>query len=218
MVSPDSEECPRRAQASLPPPRANLTRFHGVFAPGAKLRPFLVPQAGAEEASARLEVAARKERTPRVNWAELLRRTFDLVVFPQTAASSVRASSSPGSARACVRRPPALAPRGGGVTVEPGREIEGLRPWRLDLLRFQPRSQPSEPSSATAGGALTPVFTSTSSEPSGRLMNAKAARRSRSAFSGFHSFGMAVASSASNQRRAVQAFCPPSSRCRSSPG
>ncbi|MFY0569455.1 sensor histidine kinase [Archangium lansingense] len=31
--------------------RANLTRFHGVFAPGSKLRPFLVPQAGEEGAS-----------------------------------------------------------------------------------------------------------------------------------------------------------------------
>ncbi|ADO74706.1 Transposase, IS801/IS1294 family protein [Stigmatella aurantiaca DW4/3-1] len=41
----------RRRVASLePPPRANLTRFHGVFAPGAKLRPFLVPQEGADEA------------------------------------------------------------------------------------------------------------------------------------------------------------------------
>jgi hypothetical protein len=69
----------------VPPPRANLTRFHGVFAPGAKLRPFLVPQAGAEEASARLEVAARKEpmkeKTPRVDWAELLKKTFDFDVF-----------------------------------------------------------------------------------------------------------------------------------------
>ena len=32
----------------MTPPRANLTRFHGVFAPGAKVRPFLLPQAGAE--------------------------------------------------------------------------------------------------------------------------------------------------------------------------
>jgi hypothetical protein len=43
-----------------------------------------VPQAGAEEASARLEVAARKEpmkKTPRVDWAELLKRTFDFNVF-----------------------------------------------------------------------------------------------------------------------------------------
>jgi hypothetical protein len=33
----------RRVASLVPPPRANLTRFHGVFAPGAKLRPFLVP-------------------------------------------------------------------------------------------------------------------------------------------------------------------------------
>ena len=66
-------------------PRANLTRFHGVLAPGAKLRPFLVPQAGGEEASAGIEAAARKElmkeRTPRVEWSELLSRTFDFDVF-----------------------------------------------------------------------------------------------------------------------------------------
>ncbi|WP_164002973.1 transposase [Pyxidicoccus caerfyrddinensis] len=75
----------RRVASLVPPPRANLTRFHGVFAPGAKLRPFLVPQAGAQEASAGLEAAARKERmkerTPRVDWAELLSRTFDVDVF-----------------------------------------------------------------------------------------------------------------------------------------
>ncbi|MFE8596578.1 transposase [Archangium violaceum] len=73
----------RRVASLVPPPRANLTRFHGVFAPGAKLRPFLVPQA--EEARAGSEAAARKERmkerTPRVDWAGLLKRTFDLDVF-----------------------------------------------------------------------------------------------------------------------------------------
>ena len=37
----------RRLASLVPPPRANLTRFHGVFAPGAKLRPFLLPQAWA---------------------------------------------------------------------------------------------------------------------------------------------------------------------------
>ncbi|MDC0714503.1 transposase [Stigmatella sp. ncwal1] len=29
----------RRVASLVPPPRANLTRFHGVFAPGAQLRP-----------------------------------------------------------------------------------------------------------------------------------------------------------------------------------
>ncbi len=74
----------RRVASLVPPPRTNLTRFHGVFAPGAKLRPFLVPQAG-EKASVALEAATRKEprrgRTPRVDQAELLRRTFAVEVF-----------------------------------------------------------------------------------------------------------------------------------------
>jgi MHS family alpha-ketoglutarate permease-like MFS transporter len=32
----------RREASLVPPPRANLTRLHGVFAPGAKLRPFIL--------------------------------------------------------------------------------------------------------------------------------------------------------------------------------
>ncbi|WP_186817733.1 transposase [Myxococcus virescens] len=65
------QELLRRVASLVPPPRANLTRFHGVFVPGARLRPFLVPQAGAQEASAGHEAAARKERVkerpPRVD-------------------------------------------------------------------------------------------------------------------------------------------------------
>jgi len=47
----------RRVASLVPPPKLNLTRFHGVFAPGAKLRPFLLggqggghPDAGGDEA------------------------------------------------------------------------------------------------------------------------------------------------------------------------
>jgi Putative transposase/Transposase zinc-binding domain len=79
----------RRVASLVPPPRSNLTRFHGVFAPGAKLRPFLLPQAVAEpkpekaseppEAATRLEPP--QERTPRLDWAGLLRRSFALDVF-----------------------------------------------------------------------------------------------------------------------------------------
>ena len=78
----------RRVASLVPPPRANLTRFHGVFAPGARLRPFLLPQAGTEAGPQKesLCLAAtveepRKERTPRLDWAGLLRRTFALDVF-----------------------------------------------------------------------------------------------------------------------------------------
>ncbi|KFA94117.1 hypothetical protein Q664_04930 [Archangium violaceum Cb vi76] len=60
----------------------SLTRFHGVFAPGAQLRPFLVPQAGArsepEEESPSFAATMeepKKERTPRLDQAGLLRRT-----------------------------------------------------------------------------------------------------------------------------------------------
>jgi Putative transposase len=38
----------RRLASLVPAPRTNLTRFHGVFAPGAKMRPFLLPQVGKE--------------------------------------------------------------------------------------------------------------------------------------------------------------------------
>jgi hypothetical protein len=73
----------RRVASLVPAPRANLTRFHGVFAPGAKLRPFLVPQA--EEARGGSEAAASKERmkqrTPRVDGAGLLKRTLDFDVL-----------------------------------------------------------------------------------------------------------------------------------------
>ncbi|WP_225414298.1 transposase [Stigmatella hybrida] len=75
----------RRVASLVPPPKLNLIRFHGVFAPGAKLRPFLLPQEGAEKASEAPQAAARqetrKERTARVDWAGLLQRTFVLDVF-----------------------------------------------------------------------------------------------------------------------------------------
>jgi hypothetical protein len=78
----------RRLASLVPPPRANLTRFHGVFAPGAKVRPFLLPQAGAEPgleeespAFAATVEEPSKERTPRLDWAGLLKRTFALDVF-----------------------------------------------------------------------------------------------------------------------------------------
>jgi hypothetical protein len=104
----------RKLATLVPPPRSNLIRFHGVFAPGAKLRPFLVSQApGAAPAetdlsvsalaagaapsggtqTARLEganagVASRawpnegtRGACARLDWAELLRRTFAIEVL-----------------------------------------------------------------------------------------------------------------------------------------
>jgi hypothetical protein len=69
----------------VPPLRTSLTRFHGVFAPGAKLRPFLFPQACAEETGVTPQAAARKEPIRRGlrDWtlAGLLRRPFSLNVL-----------------------------------------------------------------------------------------------------------------------------------------
>ncbi|WP_434346501.1 transposase [Myxococcus virescens] len=47
------QELLRRVASLVPPPWANLTRFHGVFAPGARLRPFLLPQAQVRRRRAR---------------------------------------------------------------------------------------------------------------------------------------------------------------------
>jgi hypothetical protein len=68
----------RRLASLPPPPRVNLTRFHGVFAPGAKLRPFLVPaetRPSEEEAPAAaaavVGTCGRRQRALRLNWAGL---------------------------------------------------------------------------------------------------------------------------------------------------
>ncbi|WP_395844964.1 transposase [Archangium violaceum] len=122
-----------RPVASLvPPPRTNLTRFHGVFAPGAKLRPFLIPLTEVapkeQEASAPPEAAAKaepkKERTPRLSWAGLLRRMFVLDVLAcagcggriegvggrDNTQRGARLSGAPGSAHAaCTAGPGAGA-------------------------------------------------------------------------------------------------------------
>jgi hypothetical protein len=80
----------RKLTALVPPPRSNLVRFHGVFAPGARLRAALAPvPASAPGAPGEPAVAvhvtpvpaASSARTPRLDWAGLLQRTFALDVF-----------------------------------------------------------------------------------------------------------------------------------------
>lgn len=90
----------QRLIALVPPPRFNLTRFHGVLAPASKLRPAVVPQPQPDPAHAttspmqqrplfgpggqprsRLPRRCRDGRPrtaprARVTWVELLQRTF----------------------------------------------------------------------------------------------------------------------------------------------
>ncbi|WP_336242485.1 transposase [Corallococcus exercitus] len=99
----------RRLASLVPSPRANLTRFHGVFAPGAKVRPFLLPQAGAEPglekespAFAATVEEPRKERTPRLDWAGAAEKDVHpgcvrvLEVWRQAASVGVREASRRG--------------------------------------------------------------------------------------------------------------------------
>ncbi len=73
--------------ALVPPPRAHLTRFHGVFAPNAALRAQLTPSgrgkrpatdAAAVEISASDETRSPEERRRAMTWAQRLKRVFGI--------------------------------------------------------------------------------------------------------------------------------------------
>ena len=84
----------RRLAALVPPPRANLVRYFGVFASNARVRPRAVPAAPApwlpEAASCPVapehveHVRPPRPRRP-IPWAELLKRTFqtDVLTCPR---------------------------------------------------------------------------------------------------------------------------------------
>jgi hypothetical protein len=57
--------------ALVPPPRANLVRYFGVFAPRNKWRKEVVP-------APKVIDGFEQERVYRVSWAELLKRTFGI--------------------------------------------------------------------------------------------------------------------------------------------
>ena len=66
-----------RLAALVPPPRAHLTRFHGVFAPHAALRAAVTPAGRGSGAGSRAGTA--ESPTPRhvtMTWARRLKRVF----------------------------------------------------------------------------------------------------------------------------------------------
>jgi len=75
----------RRLSALVPPKGLHLTVGHGVFAPRHSLRDKVTGREEAEvpEEMAPVEEAGKKKRVkpPRLNWAELQRRTFSEDVF-----------------------------------------------------------------------------------------------------------------------------------------
>ena len=79
----------RKLAALVPPPRAHLVRYHGVFAPASKCRAKIVPKAAPKpsctDPTTTAPAAAPRKRDPsRIPWAELLQRVFmdDVLACP----------------------------------------------------------------------------------------------------------------------------------------
>ena len=67
-----------RLAALVPRPRLHLIRFHGVLAPNAKLRRQIVPAPAERAAAPPTDHASAQGDTPRMSWARLLKRVFDI--------------------------------------------------------------------------------------------------------------------------------------------
>lgn len=74
-----------RLAAMVPPPRAHLTRYHGVLAPNAKLREAVLraclPGQHAEELKAKVDKPDAVADANRLDWASLLRRVYAVDVL-----------------------------------------------------------------------------------------------------------------------------------------
>jgi hypothetical protein len=57
-----------------------LIRFHGVLAPNAKLRRQIVPAPAERAVAPPTDHASAQGETPRMSWARLLKRVFDIDV------------------------------------------------------------------------------------------------------------------------------------------
>ena len=67
-----------RLAALVPRPRLHLIRFHGVLAPNAKLRSKIVPTPAERATAPAADHAPAQRETPRMSWARLLKRVFDI--------------------------------------------------------------------------------------------------------------------------------------------
>ncbi len=72
-----------RLVALIPPPKTNLIRYHGVFAPNFKDRALIVPQKPKPAAATQDAVPLllqEKVKRERMRWSEMLKRTFKIDV------------------------------------------------------------------------------------------------------------------------------------------
>jgi hypothetical protein len=73
----DPVELVEKVVALIPPPRANLLRYHGLLAPNSKMRAKIIPE----------EKEEKKEKTEypeQARWAELLKRSFAIEILKCT--------------------------------------------------------------------------------------------------------------------------------------
>ncbi len=75
-----------RLVALIPPPKMNMIRYHGVFAPNSKDRHLVVPKLKEKQESEKTDPctagapANEKTRRERMRWSEMLKRTFEIDV------------------------------------------------------------------------------------------------------------------------------------------
>jgi hypothetical protein len=166
----------------VPPPRAHLTGFHGVFAPGAKLKPRLAAALRAEpgqEASGAPAAAPEpagveppRHGRPRLDWAGLLRRSFALDIFSCARcggqAPGVGLPHGPSRGALDMGAPgPALAAAeaGPGPGATPERLVLNSQP----LEPSSPRTLPPPPAGARLGTGVPQAAAGPGHEPGQRL-------------------------------------------------
>ena len=70
-----------RLVALIPPPRMNLIRYHGVFAPNYKKRKIVVPQSAQKQKDPETDILCDlKAKRERMRWSDMLKRTFEIDV------------------------------------------------------------------------------------------------------------------------------------------
>ena len=74
-----------RLVALIPPPRMNMIRYHGVFAPNFKNRSKIVPAKKIQIEKTTESIISPKIKSERLRWAEMLKKTFqvDVTVCPK---------------------------------------------------------------------------------------------------------------------------------------
>ncbi|MBS3824898.1 MAG: transposase, partial [Wenzhouxiangellaceae bacterium] len=95
-----------RLAALVPPPRLNLTRFHGVFAPNSPYRARITPARRGRGAKPKTRAPA-EDRTPAeqqaaMRWAQRLKRVFQVDV------ETCPACGGAVKIIACIEDPPAI--------------------------------------------------------------------------------------------------------------